>query len=214
MTRKYCKTAKVAAPTIATCCECGTEFEATGYRRSRWLKGERTYCGTGCSNAYRARVSSETMAATNRKYASARMTERNPMHREEVRQKVSDSLQRIGHRPKQRGGNGRGPTEAEAKLLELLGPFGFTLQTVVPTGHSSFYPSHYKIDCGNAALQIAVEADGLSHGAKSRQAQDAKKDAFLAGRGWRVFRFTNQVILEKPWVVLSTISRSLSSTPT
>ena len=104
MTRKYCK----AAPTIATCCECGAEFEATGYRRSRWLKGERTYCGVGCSNAYRARVSSETMAATNRKYASARMTERNPMHREEIRQKVSDSLQRIGHRPKQRGGNGRG----------------------------------------------------------------------------------------------------------
>lgn len=208
------KAAKVVASVTATCCECGGEFEATGYRRAQFLKGGRTYCGTGCSNAYRARVSSETMAATNRKYASARMTERNPMHREEVRQKVSDSLQRIGHHPKQRGGNGRGPTEAETKLLEMLGPLGFTGQTVVPTGHRSFYPSHYKIDCGNPVLRIGVEADGPSHSLRSRRGQDEKKDAFLAGKGWRVFRFTNRVILETPETVLSTILRSMTSTPT
>ena len=44
-------------------------------------------------------------------------------------------------------------------------------------------PPHYTIDVASESLKVAIEVDGKSHGAKSRQAQDARKDAFLKGLG-------------------------------
>ena len=98
-------------------------------------------------------------------------------------------------------------TKAEAALVGLFGPLGFKEQTIVRTGmpRGSGYPQHYKVDCGNAALKIGVEADGGSHDSPERKQQDQKKDNLLTGMGWRVFRFKNDVILTRPDYVFETV---------
>jgi very-short-patch-repair endonuclease len=193
------------------CSWCGGTFEASGYQLTRKRKGERTYCSKGCSTAYRSKVSSETMTRTNKKHASARMTERNPMHREEVRAKVSRTLKQINHGPKIRGGNGQGPTEAEAALAVMLAGLGFEHQIVIRTGATHLgYPHCYKPDLGNWSLKIAIEADGPSHSTLARQEQDRKKDAFLTGLGWTVLRFSNRQILTQPGEVLGTVMSTIS----
>src|SRR6266511_2593093 len=90
---------------IGTCSICRQEFQ----QPPRWSKKT---CSASCS-----RISnSQTMSRTNRKHASARMKRNNPMHRDEVRQKVSITHRARGHQPIVKGGNGRGPTKEELAL--------------------------------------------------------------------------------------------------
>ena len=202
------------------CTQCSKTFTLLPWQARRVTKIGRAYCDKDCGTAYRAAISSKVMAETNRKYASARMTERNPMADPTVRKKVSETLKRIGHGPKVRGGNGRPPTAAELVLAERLNPMGFCEQAVIVTGRprGSGYPHAYKADSGCHLLKLAIEADGSSHSTLERQTQDAKKDEFLRSRGWTVLRFTNQQILtetEKTMqVILSTILKLLVPTPT
>lgn len=197
---------------FATCSECAEEFQTNSYQRTYFNATGRIYCSKTCSSAYRSRISSETMARTNRKYASARMIERNPMRREEVRASVSRRLKEIGHQPKVRGGNGREATIPEQYLNLMFADLGFEAQPNIRTGMSrgSGYPTVYKPDLGNWSLKIALEADGSSHHALERQAQDRKKDAFLTGLGWTVLRFSNQQILEAPEQVFATVMSTIS----
>ena len=206
---------RTVIPIETACTICQKPMFLTNYReKSRFQKTGRAYCSRSCSSAYQALVSSKTMTRTNKKYASERMKQNNPMHRQEIRRKVSTTLKEMGHSPKLRGGNGRPPTEAEIKLYELFYPSGFKLQTIVKTGcyrGTNGYPSHYKIDCGHINMKIAIEADGLSHSTLNRQEQDRKKEQYLTGLGWKVFRFTNREILENPEMVLSTILKWMIS---
>ena len=64
-------------------------------------------------------------------------------------------------------------------------------------------PSHYKIDIANPAMMLAIEVDGGSHCPLARQQQDRRKDAFLVGQGWSVFRVSNTQAMS-----LSTMSKS------
>lgn len=135
---------------------------------------------------------------------SKRLKALNPMHRQDVRLKVSNSLKRIGHGPKERGGNGHGPTIPETILSNALGwPIGVVVKT--EAGRSSGYPPCYKLDIANSYLKIAIEVDGQSHGTIKRKAQDAKKTGFLESKGWKVLRFTNRQVTENLKECLSTI---------
>lgn len=185
---------------------------ATMKRYSRLGRG---YCSRECSKAYQAKVSSKTMARTNEKYASERMIKNNPMRLESARSKMRQTLLDMNHKPKIRGGNGAPATQAEVKLMELLGPLGFVEQFAIATGMPrGVGPGHYKIDCANVAFKIAVEADGFSHTSLKRKASDHRKDEFLRGKGWTVHRFTNAMILDEPMTVMSIILKSLISTHT
>ena len=141
----------------------------------------------------------------------ARITKLNPSKRPEVRAKISATLRAIGHRPTIRGGNGRGPTLPQRVLAELLGGGWYPEYAVSLGRKTKGYPTCYKVDLGNPSLMLAVEIDGFSHGA--RRAEDEKKDAALAARGWRVLRFLNQEVLSSAQSVaerirsVSTISR-------
>lgn len=193
---------------MTNCSQCGKPMLVETYDHKRRVReGRRIYCSKVCSQEYLSNLSSERMARTNRKYASARMIERNPMRKPEVREKVSRTLKERGVGPTIRGGNGKPATKAEAVLVELFGPLGFKEQTIVRTRmpRGSGYPQHYKVDCGNAALKIGVEADGGSHDSPERRLQDHKKDALLTGMGWRVFRFKNDAILTRPDYVFETV---------
>ena len=72
-------------------------------------------------------------------------------------------------------------------------------------------PTHYKLDIADAANRVAIEVDGPSHSTLARKEQDARKDAFLAGSGWTVLRFSNQQVMERleecVQTVMSTISK-------
>jgi hypothetical protein len=163
-----------------------------------------------CSAACKSTLSSVTMARTNRRDASPRMKARNPMKRDEYREKMRATLHRIGHRPRVQGGNGRGPTAAETAIATAL---GWDIGVVVATkmGRESGYPTHYKLDVANPTLKVAIEVDGQSHGLLVRQEQDRKKEAFLSGLGWTVLRVSNREALEE---LPSTISKLRARIPT
>lgn len=155
----------------------------------------RTYCSLECRDAWVSQDSSKRMARTNRSHASARMRQKNPMHSDEVRERMAATLRSIGHRPQRQGGNGRGPTEPQHRLARELGwPTEVIVPTKMPRGGG--YPTHYKIDIAHLDHQIAIEVDGSTHHSLVGQARDAKKDEFLSGLGWTVLRFSNQDVME------------------
>jgi very-short-patch-repair endonuclease len=149
------------------------------------------------------------------------MRRKDPTNSPEARARISETMKARGHQPKVRGGNGRPPTEAEVMLVKMLCALGFKEQCIVRTGMGRYnearLPTHYKIDCGNPDLKIAIEADGKSHRMTGRPEQDAKKDKYLAGQGWTVLRFSNEKILNE-WdsifpQIMSTILKSMNYTP-
>lgn len=176
------------------CTACGLVVMLSG-RRGLEQARNRVFCSDSCRTETLSRENSERMASTNRRHASKRMTEHNPMRSEVTRGKVSASLRAMNHQPRVRGGNGTGPSPMEARLMDAL-PNGWTLSLAVPTRQppGAGYPSHYKIDIASPDLMIAAEVDGQSHCALSRQGQDAKKQALLESLGWTVLRFTNEEI--------------------
>ena len=118
---------------------------------------------------------------------------KNPMKREAVRNRVSATLKRIGHKPTIRGGNGTALTEAQSALLRILGG-GWKAELAITTGlgkKSLGYPGSYKVDIGNQEKKIAIEVDGKSHNLITRRALDKKKTEFLNSLGWSVYRVSN-----------------------
>lgn len=174
------------------CTICATEIEnPTKYQKYKFKKDGRVYCCAECGKEYARRISSETMAKTNRKYASERMKKNNPMKNAITREKVSVKLKAIGHKPKIRGGNG----QITIPQLLLATALGWEIEYPVKTLKKENYPSIYKIDIANPILKIGIEVDGSSHCALSRQAEDKKKVDLLNSLGWNILRFKNEEVL-------------------
>lgn len=125
-----------------------------------------------------------------------RMLAHPSMDNPESRQKMIDTLKRIGHKPRIRGGNGTGPTAAEQILLSMLPNSINNYPVKTGKSHHSGYPQHYKVDVALPGIKLAVEADGSSHAACKRQFQDLKKTALLTELGWTVVRLSNRRILK------------------
>lgn len=129
----------------------------------------------------------------------------NPMRDIAARQKMSETLRRIGHMPKVRGGNGRPTPLPVMKLHAALGD-GWLIEYVMKTGvkrGQSRLPFCYKIDIANPSLMIAIEVDGSTHHGERARQRDSGKEMFLAQSGWSLFRVKNAEALK-----LSTISGS------
>jgi len=195
-------------------CEwCGEPFakkSATAHRKAR-------FCNRSCSAKWRmrqpehlAKVHNPTVAAKrgakraewfrSRSPEAQAQLERirnlRPMLNPESRAKVSRRLKEIGHKPSVRGGNGQGPTVPQSMLLAMLDD-SWQAELAVSLGpREPGYPTHYKLDLGNAAMKVGIELDGHSH--HSRKALDRKKDNKLASLGWTVLRFWNHQILD--WI--------------
>ena len=116
-----------------------------------------------------------------------------------------------------RRNNWETPPPAEAALLRILADYDPQWNVSFPTGTPT-PPFLYTADVCLPHIRLIVEADGATHNALKARARDARKDAFLAGLGWTVLRFTNREILKRPHVVremlLSTISTLKGATPT
>ena len=197
------------------CTVCGQPADLSNRHQRYQLKTTgRAYCSRACSTEYRRRVSSATMAKTNRVHASERMTRNNPMHDDETRERMAATLRRVKHRPKVRGGNGHPITEPQRVLAEMLGwP---TEVSIAPS--DGMRPYHYKADIAHPTMKVCVEVDGGSHQARDRQEQDQRRDARLAACGWITLRFSNRAAMERTAecaeAVWSTTSRWTPRTPT
>lgn len=203
------------------CRVCGKKLIRENYTARQWSSKRRqwknggTYCSNECSSEYCRRISSETMAKTNKKYASERMKKNNPMKNPETRKKMSERLKEIGHCPKIRCGNGAGLTVPQQTFLLALKDLEPYAEYAVPTRYAEKYetpyPDSYKIDIAIPGHMIAVEVDGNSHCSLVRQAQDRKKEYCLNSLGWIVLRFKNKQVMEHledcVQMVMSTISK-------
>lgn len=207
---------------IAPCTRCHHPFLLTKkWQRDSLKAGKNLYCSDTCRRDTVSKQFSETMARTNRRYASQRMKSHNPMHKEASRHKMQATLRAMGHAPKIRGGNGRGPTRAQCLLAEALGQdwqMEYAVKTHVPKINPEHIPTSYKLDLANPSLMLAIEIDGMSHTSLIRKAQDCKKEQVLCGFGWTVLRVTNQEVIDQlqgcVQMVQSTILRSKMITPT
>ena len=149
------------------------------------------------------------MRIRNQLTAPERMRRNNPMNNPETREKMSQTLKRIGHKPPIHGGNGTGATQAQELLAKALGE-GWLMEYPVKTHagriNDMHYPTCYKVDIANAQKKIAIEVDGASHLSLLAQARDKKKENFLKSQGWKVLRFKNAEVLETLSNVLKTIT--------
>lgn len=199
------------------CTVCGSTVKLSEQSKSRldmWTSAGRAYCSDTCRDAWVQQDVSERMARTNRTHASDRMRRDNPMHSAEVRERMSGTLKRIGHRPPQRGGNGSGLTEPQRRLAEFL---GWETETVIVPRDGEM-PWHYRVDIAHPTMKVAVEVDGGSHFSLERQASDRRKDERLSALGWLVLRFSNRDAMERTAecarTVTSTTSKWTPRTPT
>lgn len=131
--------------------------------------------------------------------SSKRMKEDNPMKNDFVRQKVSNTLKAMKHKPLVQGGNGRPATKEQLDLyneITLLDD-SFEMELIEKTGKlkKTFNaPNHYKIDIGSRIHKIAIEIDGKSHNSLKIKECDTRKTQLLILKGWKVLRFTNSQI--------------------
>lgn len=158
-----------------TCKVCGEYFEST-------VKYQKM-CGLKCSGVI----------------AAERMRENNPMKSQETRQKASDTLKRIGHKPIVLGGNGRGATKFQQILFDQLTAIddSFELEVIEKTSEYAKQfraPNHYKIDIASRKNMIAIEVDGFSHNSNKIKECDERKTVLLNLKGWKVLRLSNSQI--------------------
>ena len=111
--------------------------------------------------------------------------------------------------PGNRGGNGQ--FTIPQKILSVA--LGWEMEMVIKTGHSpldkSGFPPNYKVDLGNRDLKIAIEVDGQNHKSKKIILLDIKKTKKLKELGWKVLRFTNEMIIENLSQVLLEIKNEI-----
>ncbi len=193
---------------VVPCSICGQTFTLPTSKRAYWKRTGRAICSPECfKGSYAGRDIGPKEAGKVRLAALRRV--QNPMSNPASRAKMSGTLRAMRHRPKVRGGNGQGPTEAQKALADAL---GWPMEVIVPTGQreAGGPPTHWKLDIANPELMIAVEVDGFSHGLLARQAADARKVAWLNGAGWTVFRFSNQEVMADTAACVRTVMSTTS----
>ncbi len=67
----------------------------------------------------------------------------------------------------------------------------------------------YVADFACIAARLVIELDGAAHGSDAELAHDARRDAFLAARGWRVMRFANDEVYRALGAVLDAIAAAI-----
>ncbi len=63
------------------------------------------------------------------------------------------------------------------------------------------------------AANLIVELDGGQHFKKEQMKRDARRDAFLASKGYRILRFNNHDVMTNRQGVLETIVAALATAP-
>jgi very-short-patch-repair endonuclease len=69
----------------------------------------------------------------------------------------------------------------------------------------------YIVDFASHAAKLVIEVDGYSHDFAQAQRRDSIRDAWLASRGYRVLRFTNEDVLSNLEGVLIVIREAAAA---
>jgi very-short-patch-repair endonuclease len=69
----------------------------------------------------------------------------------------------------------------------------------------------YIVDFLCAAARVIVELDGAPHDDPKQKAHDEAKDAFLRGQGFRVLRFSNDIMLGNGNLVLDSMRQAIEA---
>ncbi len=72
----------------------------------------------------------------------------------------------------------------------------------------------YYVDLACFQPSLAIEVDGSTHGHQIAQSNDALRDDYLRGRGFRVLRFWNGDVLRNPEGVFQAVALELAGMPT
>ncbi len=104
---------------------------------------------------------------------------------------ISDGHKKNGNTFTVRGGSGRGLTQPQQTLLEMLGN-EWIAEFVIKTNIKAI---HYTADLCNQKKKLIIECDGSSHGLLARKKFDLKRDKVLNKLGWKVLRLKNKDIL-------------------
>lgn len=179
---------------------------------------EKRFCGASCSARWRmaqpevrAKIFNRTVIEKTRQSLKRwwaqdgdaqraqreRITQLNPMSNLESRRKMRETIiaRGITFNDQTRGGNGKPLPRAHQALLDVLGD-GYVAELSVGTGERGpGRPAKWTIDIAHMSSMTAIEVDGKTHRAPAVIERDRRKDTFLASRGWRVLRFTNEEIL-------------------
>jgi len=85
-----------------------------------------------------------------------------------------------------------------------IGGFEPQVHVITPGGQA-------RVDLGNRAVKVAVEAEGYEfHGTPAKFAEDCRRYDDLVSAGWLVLRFTYQQVLGDPAWVIATIRSALA----
>ncbi len=69
----------------------------------------------------------------------------------------------------------------------------------------------YIVDFLCAEARLIVELDGAPHDKPEQRAHDERRDAFLRGQGFRVLRFSNDLMLGNGNLVLDTVRQAIEA---
>jgi len=173
------------------------KYKIKNGRKRKLFSGVCTVCSSEFESTVKVQKTCSSKCAGN--LSSIRMTEKNPMLNKEVRDKVSETLKRIGHKPIKQGGNGRGNTTEQQFLYNELLKINksFVCEYIFKTkdfNEEKIYPNHYKIDIASEELMIAIEVDGRSHNSLKVKECDKKKTDLLISQVWKVVRLSSSQI--------------------
>ena len=195
------------------CSNCGKKysFKESGKSRRTYmasLRRDSGCCSKKCKKEYFSKIASLTMAKTNRKYASKRMKENNPMFHLESKEKMQKSLK--GRTFLSRGGNGK-PTKQQLILADLTHlPMEYPIATAGHKSQEISLPNCYKPDLACPEVKLAIEIDGKTHQLKHWKFLDKRKMAVLKSLGWTVIRFTNKEVDQDPRKIVKRIMSTIS----
>lgn len=94
------------------------------------------------------------------------------------------------------------PTRAEAELWQRLRLFPVRFHRQAPIGP-------YVVDFACHRARLVVEVDGGVHQLTDVARRDIRRDEWLTSEGYRVFRFTNRDVNERPEDVCAAIRAAL-----
>lgn len=170
------------------------KYKIKNGRKRKIFNGICTVCSSEFESIVKVQKTCSSKCAGD--LSSIRMTEKNPMLNKEVRDKVSETLKRIGHKPIKQGGNGKGNTKEQQLLYDELIKINklFVCEYIFKTkglNDEKIYPTHYKIDIALEELKLAIEIDGTSHNSLKVKECDKKKTNLLISQEWKVLRLSN-----------------------
>jgi very-short-patch-repair endonuclease len=97
-------------------------------------------------------------------------------------------------------------SEAERRALELI------RAARLPPPETNTRINGYEVDLVWRKQRLIVEIDGYAfHSSRSSFERDRGRDAALAGRGWRVVRFTWRQIVDEPEAVIARLAAALAA---